>query len=229
MLAKSICCVPCAFSWRIFLLLIFCYSVLTAQAELQWESKTLQLDIHPLQVTGPVEFSFKNTGTNTVDILSVRTTCGCLKAKASANRVAVGESGAIHVTFDFRDKIGPQRKAVAIRTSDSKPVILYVQANVPEVYTLSSKRMDWTLSGDRNSKTCRLTSRLSEPVRLICATPSSDWFTVELISVREGFEYEVRVTPNFWTSPGMAVITVYTECPPELAESRTYTFSAVLR
>ncbi len=233
--AKSPFCGFCAPSWRILSLLIFCCSFFAAQAELRWESTTVQLDLHPLEVTGKVEFPFKNAGTTTVDILAVRTTCGCLEAKASTNQVAAGESGTVDVTYNFRKKTGPQRKGVAIRVSGSRPVILYVQANVTEVYKLSAKRLGWSRSslaaGDHNyaSKTCRLVNQRKEPVRLISADSSLDTFDVELISIREGFEYEVRVAPKADAAPGKSVITVQTKCPPELKESRAYTFSAVLR
>ncbi len=200
-----------------------------ASSELRWESKTVQLDLHPLQVTGGTAFHFRNAGTNTVNILAVRTTCGCLKASVSTNKVAAGESGAVDVIFDFHDKVGPQRKGVAVRISDSKPVLLYVQGNVPEVYTLSAKRLEWRLSSDLRSKSCRLVNKRKEPARLISAAASSDSFAVELIPVHEGFEYEVRVCPASDATPGKSIITVQTECPPELGESRSYNFSAYLR
>lgn len=210
---------------------LICGLSLTAHAELQWEQKTVCLDVNPLQVEAQKAFHFTNTGTEPVDILSVQTTCGCLKAQATTNHIMQGESGTIAVTFDFRDKAGPQRKSVAVRSSDNpkQPVLLYVEANVPEVYTLDTKRIEWSLTGNHEPKTCRLVNRLKDPVRLVAVSSSSKQFTAELKSIREGFEYEVQVRPAESAVPGLAVITVQTECPPELAESRTYTFTAILR
>ena len=107
----------------------------TTQADMAWESKTIGLDVHPLQMEAQTKFRFKNRGTNAVDILSVRTTCGCLKASASIDRIAAGESGTVDATFDFREKTGPQRKAVAVCSSDvpKRPTMLYVQASIPFV------------------------------------------------------------------------------------------------
>ena len=201
----------------------------TVNAELEWEQKTIQLDLHPLQITGTVAFSFKNNGTNAVEILAARTTCGCLKASASTNLVAVGESGTIDVVYNFSDKLGPQRKSVAVRIRDASPKMLYVQTTIPEVYTLSSKRLEWASGSALSAQTCRLVNHLKEPVILVSAVSSSDLFNVELIPVRDGFEYKVRVTPDASASKQLATITVQTECPPELSKSRSYTITAVVR
>lgn len=217
-------------SWvKIFLLASCC--VFTAQAELQWEHKTVCLDVYPLQVEAKTAFHCTNTGAEPIDILSIQTSCGCLKAAANTNRIAPGESESIDVVFDFRDKTGPQRKAVAVRSSDApaKPTVLYLEANIPEVYTFDTERLEWPLNGKLELKVCRMVNRLKEPVRLISVSSSSEQFAVELKPVREGFEYEVLVHPVESSIPGLAVVTVQTECPPGLKEFRVYSFSASLR
>lgn len=231
MLIKSLFRAFCAFLWPKFLLLVFFSSCLVAQAELQWEQKTISIQVHPVQVEERVTFHFTNAGTNAVDILSLKSTCGCLTPSMSTNRFEAGEAGTVDVVFNLRDKIGPQRKGVAVRSSDNpkQPVILYVETNIREAYTLSSKRLEWSLSGDRTLQTCRLLNQLAEPVHLVSATSSSESFNIDLKPVREGFEYEVQVSPKESAMPSLTVITVQTECPPELTESRAYTFTAVLR
>lgn len=229
--ANSSFCVPCVLLRliKIAVVLFFC-GALSCLAELTWEQKVIRLDVHPLQVEGKTSFHFKNIGTNTVDILAVRTTCGCMKASASTKRVAPGESGTIDAVFNYREKTGPQRKAVAVRTRDSKPVILYVEANIKDAFSLSVKRMDWALSGDRDPKTCRMTNRFETPYNLVSSTSSSDQFVVKLIPIREGFEYEVVVTPKASIiQPIGATITIQSECPQEFKESRTYSFKVVVR
>lgn len=226
----------------LWLITVVCFLLCPmAQAELTWEKKVIRLDVHPLQVEGRAAFRFNNAGTNTVDLLTVRTTCGCMSASASTNQVAPNESGTIDVLFNYRDKIGPQRKAVAIRTSDSKPIFLYVEANIKPAYRLSVKRLDWSLASvascDESDQRvvcepqiCRLVNRTKTPFKLISASSSSDRFAVELLAIREGFEYEVRVMPDPSINvPTRAVITIQTDCPSELEESRIYRFNASLR
>ena len=246
-------------SWvKMFLLLGVCY--FSAQAELQWEATTIARVVHPLQVEDHIEFRFINDGEEPVEILSLRSTCGCLSPAMSTNRIASGESGVVNVNFNLRDRSGPQRKGVAVRSSDvpKRPTILYIETSIAEAYKLSTKRLEWSLApkvdGQGNAviardyrkadgqggavtarnyryepKTCRLVNRLSEPIRLVSVSSSSEKFIAELKTVREGFEYNVLVRPTDSATTGLAVITVQTECPPELEESRSYRFNASLR
>ena len=118
---------------------------------------------------------------------------------------------------------------MAIRTSESKPVILYVEANIKNAFSLSAERLEWSLSGNRDSKACHVTNLHKTPYKLISATSSSDQFAVELIPTREGFEYEVSVTPSVSiTNPVSTTITIQSECPPELSESRVYQFKVII-
>lgn len=223
--------VPCTPLRWVFFLLIFCCSFFTAQAELVWQQRSIRLDVHPLQVEAKTAFHFTNTGTEPVDLLSVRTTCDCLKAVPGATRIAPGASGALDVIFDFRDKTGPQRKSIAVRSSDhpQNPVILYVEANIPVAYTPEPARLEWPLSGERALKISRFVNRLADPVRLISVSSSSEQFTVELKTVREGYEYEVSVDLKEDALPEAALMTVYTGSPEAFDESRTYRIDAFVR
>ncbi len=153
--------------------------------------------------------------------------------------------GVLNVKFNLRDRSGSQRKGVAIRSSDvpKRPTILYIETNVAEAYKLSAKRLAWSIAsmadgqGDAVTardyryelKTCRLVNRLSEPIRLISVSFSSEKSIAELKTVREGFEYNALMRPTDSVTAGLAVITVQTECPPELEESRSCSFKATLR
>jgi hypothetical protein len=89
--------------------------------------------------------------------------------------------------------------------------------------------MDWSLSGDRTPQVCHLVNQQKEPVRLVSVSASSGAFDVKLIPIRDGFEYGVQVFPPASSTVERSVITIQTECPPELDESRAYTITVVLR
>jgi hypothetical protein len=75
-----------------------------------------------------------------------------------------------------------------------------------------------------------MVNRFETPYNLISVTSSSDQFAVELVPVREGFEYEIIVTPDKSITEAVgAKVSVQTECPAELSESRTYTLTATVR
>ena len=60
-------------------------------------------------------FSFTNQGPGNAVLADVSTTCGCTVAKTwPKTPLATGESATIEVTFNTRDKSGPQDKVVAV-------------------------------------------------------------------------------------------------------------------
>ena len=207
----------------------FCLS--SVQAELVWQQRSIRLDVHPLQVEAKTAFHFTNTATEPVDLLAVRTTCDCLKAVPCATRIAPGASGTLDVLFDFRNKSGPQRKSIAVRSSDhpQNPVILYVEANIPVAYTPEPARLEWPLSGERAPKICRFVNRLTDPVRLISVSSSSEQFTAELKTVQEGYEYEVAVVLREDAASEATFMIVQTGTPDDPKETRTYRIDAFVR
>jgi len=217
-----------AFRW--FMLLVSC-CLSPVQAELVWQQRSIRLDVHPLQVEERAVFHFTNTGTEPVDLLSVRTTCDCLKAIPDTNRIEPGASGTLNAVFDFRDKTGPQRKSIAVRSSDNpqKPVILYVEANVPIAYTPEPARLEWRLDGELAPKISRLVNRLTDPMHLTSVESSSEQFITELKPIRDGYEYEVSVVLREDAFPEAAFITVYTGSPDAFEESRTYRIDVFIR
>ena len=201
-------------------------------AELSWDTQIVSLDIHSLQTSAVAEFHCTNTGSNTVEVISVKTTCACLTAVAETNQISPDSQSKITATFDLKDRVGPQRKSIAVRDSanPSQPVFLYVEANIPESYVLSVSRLNWSLnSGNPEPQVCRLSNRWENPIKLISAVSSSESFTVELKEIVEGYEYEVRVLPKNISVPGFARISIQAECPESLTESRSYQFEAGVR
>ena len=60
-------------------------------------------------------FSFTNQGPGNAVLADVSATCGCTVAKSwPKTPLAPGESASIEVTFNTRDKSGPQDKVVAV-------------------------------------------------------------------------------------------------------------------
>ena len=68
-------------------------------------------------------FSFTNQGPGNAVLADVSTTCGCTVAKTwPKTPLAPGESASIEVTFNTRDKSGPQDKVVAV-VANSDPSV----------------------------------------------------------------------------------------------------------
>jgi hypothetical protein len=61
----------------------------------------------------------KNSGTDTLRIEHVRTSCGCTVAKPSSDRVAPNDSMEIPVSFNTKNFDGPVKKEIYFETNDS--------------------------------------------------------------------------------------------------------------
>jgi|SRR3989338_1598788 len=66
-------------------------------------------------------FYIKNTGTETLEIYGVPTSCGCTKAKVNSNKVEPGEQTELVVTYDpsvHPDLRGSFKRLVYIKSND---------------------------------------------------------------------------------------------------------------
>lgn len=86
----------------------------TAPPPLQFDSMThdwgRQTDVAPLKHT----FKFTNISDQTVTIRSVTATCGCTVPQLTKKIYAPGETGEIEVSFNPKNRRGPQSKQVTI-------------------------------------------------------------------------------------------------------------------
>ena len=69
-------------------------------------------------------FELKNTGTNTVKILKVRKTCGCVATVASKKDVVPGGTAEIQVSVSLKGRSGMQSKTVYVHTDSTETPVL---------------------------------------------------------------------------------------------------------
>ncbi len=81
-----------------------------------------------------VKYPFKNTGKRALEIYSVKGSCGCTKAQASATTVEPGQTGDIEATFNAKHKKGDQRYNITVITNDvnNPSTILTISGNVKQ-------------------------------------------------------------------------------------------------
>lgn len=89
------------------------------------------LDTEPV----PLEFEFKNTGSEELEVRLVKPSCGCTAADMKKTTFAPGESGTIDMTFDPHGRNGALRRNVTVYTnSKTQPVqTLYIDCIVKPV------------------------------------------------------------------------------------------------
>ncbi len=65
-------------------------------------------------------YTFKNEGKRPLDILKVKTSCGCTTTKLPQKTYKKGKSGSIEVSFNTSGRRGKQHKTITVITNDPK-------------------------------------------------------------------------------------------------------------
>ena len=207
-------------------LLMLCVSM--AEAQLVWRKAEQQRSVGVEQASTSFVFHFRNAGEEPVKIVKVRKSCGCLSTEFDERLYAPGESGSLKVAMDLQGRSGPLQKSLMVTTSNQPngPKKLRVKVNVPKGYELSTRRLIWEAS-DSTPQTCRLTNSSSTPVILESVRSSDSAFTVELIEIREGFEYEVIIQPVTESGTARSIVSIFTSSPKAGVNPRSYSISVL--
>ena len=190
------------------------------QAALEWEQKEVRIEPDVTQISANAVFHFSNASQVPVSLAEVRVSCGCLSTQLTKRIYAPGEKGELAVAFDLRNRTGKQRKALVVTGDDGSAAQLFVEVDIPVVYSIEPNMVVWPKSNHQKSKTSRLVNPNTVPVRLLSATSSNPDFPVELNVIREGFEYEVVVNRLGAASNVRSVVRITTEAAPGQKESK---------
>lgn len=193
---------------------------MSATAALKWEQQTLNVQVHPTQLTAPAVFHFSNVGKTPVSISSVKVSCGCLEPQVGKKILAPGERGELIIIFNLNNRLGPQKKSVMVKTDDGKETRLAIKTDIPKSYTVTPMLMKWAVDNPMPVKTARLTNTNPFPIQLISAVSSTEKVSVELKVIRAGFEYEVIVPRPVAGNNVRSVVRIKTEPPPGETKSK---------
>lgn len=213
-------------------LLVLCFFTAgSAFAGLEWEATSKKIEVHPLQVSETISYAFKNTGTNAVTIVGLKSSCSCITGKADKEIYAPGEAGSVEITFDLQGREGAQLKSLTVKTDEAStnPIQLYVSTTIAPTYTISSQRVIWNEEEARAAKSIRLTNTHKTAFPMEKAVPGKDGITVEVKTIREGFEYDLIITPNADLKGITIPIVIHPATPKELDVVRTYTIYATVK
>jgi len=192
-------------------------TVSVATAGITFEKERLDLKAEAGDATLVAAFPFANDGSDPVRILEVRSSCGCLSAKADKDEYAAGEKGTITATFDLGRFTGEQEKALTVRTSDEENAYhrLVVAVEIPDVFVIEPDLLEWKVGEEPSTKSFRVTVPHTEPIRIVTIAPSRDNFEVELIEREAGRDYEIKLTPVATEAPMLGVLKITTDCKIE--------------
>ena len=88
-------------------------------------------------------FVFKNTGTGTLIIDKVKSSCGCTAALVSGKEIPPGQTGTIDVTFNTGLRQGKNEKTITVTSNDPRNhnVTLKISANIEVLLTIQPQQL----------------------------------------------------------------------------------------
>lgn len=152
-------------------------------------------------------FEFTNPGSQTLEIKSVRPSCGCTTAGDYARSIPPGGKGVIPVLLRTANFSGPLHKTITVTsTAVNAPLVTlqlegeaWVPVSVKPPYLYFMATVGAT---EVQPRSARILNNLDEPLEIVAVKPSSSNFGVELKPLKPGREYELLVTPKGPFKPG---------------------------
>ncbi len=145
------------------------------------------------------DYVFTNTGNQVLEINDVHPSCGCTTAGNWDKMVEPGQTGKIPVQFNSAGYAGQVHKSVLVTCNDPAQtnVTLTIQGTIEKLFDISPQYAVFNLSPEGRSNQTQVIKIVNNSDRAetvsdpMCASPA---FKMELETVREGREFELRVT-----------------------------------
>jgi hypothetical protein len=188
--------------------------------EMVFDSKLIEIHASPDDKSVRGEFTFEIEGEDET-IKNYDAKCTCLAARVeplNPDRSTkldwkVGEKGQIMAEFDVTNFRGTVDKAIELNLVNGEdPIILTIRVHVPELVKLEPSSHKWDVGSPPEEKTFKITINHSEPIRILSHSGNNPNFPYEVKTIKEGWEYEVRVKPNSTEGSGIGMLSFRTDC-----------------
>jgi hypothetical protein len=168
-----------------------------ARAELVFEktAQTVPAQWSDPQVTAG--YKFRNTGSETVKVTKLTSSCGCTVGILEKTTYAPGETGEVRVVFTVDGRTGPQQKTVTIATDlPGQPAVeLAFATDIPEPVKMQPAVVYWDKSdADPKGKAITLEIAPGVPLEKI-ETAVGAPFRATLQEVEPKRRYTLTVVP----------------------------------
>ena len=201
--------------YRVLVTLGLLAPVCVQAVEVKFETERLLLKATPAQNEVDADFTFTNTGTEDVDVISVLSGCNCLVAVGPDKPVAAGQKGTIHGVFkvgSFNGIVEKQMVAKMQSGGKSRDVVLTVGIEVPEIIRITPNTLNWTVGGEATEQQFDVQILWPEPIKLLNVSTSNDAFVVRAETVEEGKSYKVFAKPQNLESAMLGLVRFETDC-----------------
>jgi hypothetical protein len=166
------------------------------------------------------EFIFTNTGDQTLEVTTVRPSCGCTTAGQWDKKVEPGQTGKIPVQFNSTAYGGEVHKTIFVECNDATKSNLTLNLNgtVWKMFNVTPAYAMFSLRPEQQgivTQAVKIINNSDQPAAISDPACGNPTFKMEIKTVQEGKEYELRVTTDASSVSGTmsAPITLKTSSP----------------
>ncbi|MBT8038004.1 MAG: DUF1573 domain-containing protein [Verrucomicrobiae bacterium] len=197
---------------------ILCFmAAASATAGLTFTQDRIALTVAPDAKKVTVPYTFENTSQQTITIARYDSACSCLSAQVKGGKLAYkpGEKGEMKVEFELKNFSGLVEKTVMLWTTedaeDAPSSVLTVAITIPKLFEVAPLTVFWDQNGTKETKMFQLKVNHDKPIRILSDTGTNANFVYEIKTIREGWEYELSVTPKDVSTPAFGMIKLTTD------------------
>lgn len=203
------------------LLTLICPQVMGAigGTGLTFVSDRVSVTVKPDAKKVSLPFDFENKTKRTIKIASYDSACSCISARIQKGKMSYepGEKGKIVVDFALGSFSGLQEKTLMLWTTDDTPEkpssILTSVITIPLLFEISPTTLFWDQHGDGKPQSLTIKVHNDKPIKILKDSGTNKNFPYEIKTIRDGWEYEIVVTPQSVDTPGMGMIKLTTDSP----------------
>ena len=167
------------------------------------------------------DFKFSNQGKETAEIVRYESTCSCMSVQMNDGGkliFAPNEKGSLRATFNLENFTGEVDKTFLIwmkgDAENSPSHQLTVHCSIPVLVSIEPKTLEWNNGEGLAPKIIKVKMNHTEPIHIVSAKMGNPAFATKIITVTEGSEYHIEVTPmnKDGAPPGLGVMHIETDC-----------------
>lgn len=199
----------------LLLTLITFVGVSAMEAGITFEKTLVEIKAAPDAKVVSAKFPFEIKGGSTVVIKEYEAACSCLTAEISNGgklKWEPGETGEVRAQFKMENFKGTVDKVVRLRVQDEKDIVLTVRVHVPVLFSVTPQTLFWDQNGKGGKMSFKLKVNHSEPIKILEIKSTNEQFNHKLKTIKEGWEYELEITPTQVETRAFGLVSITTDC-----------------
>ena len=180
-------------------IILFFFAFSTAHAGIDWKTKEVSIDVKSGQSAVEVQFPFTVTGTESVGIISIKTSCGCVLVDPIKDALTPGTEGGLKARYTPKGNgAGTTIEKITVNTTDANAssVELRLLVYAPLTYRINPNYAVWNVGAAPDAKDVYFINVVDKVYKPVAVYSTSADFTATLIPPDgKATRYVIRIKP----------------------------------